>query len=193
MNDVYISTDTIKNMKKPVGLVDQVVLDVGLQLHSSSCDNGQMRFVTTTEAPSLTQAPKNCLNIVNIYNSKIVRYKHHVQTLEHFMSTLEKTAGEKGLRHVKWHKDDRFFRKINKDIFKSKYMSRSGSTIISLITPRERIEVKDRRNEKKQGGHSGRNKLLAGLRSKYHWKGMTRDVARYVIDCEKCKLTQESQ
>lgn len=40
------------------------------------------------------------------------------------------------------------------------------------------------------GGHCGRNRLYSKLRSKYFWKGMSKDVARIVKTCEKCQLNK---
>lgn len=44
--------------------------------------------------------------------------------------------------------------------------------------------------DKIMGGHCGQKKLYAKLRSEYYWKGMTRDIAKYVQNCEKCLVNK---
>lgn len=40
------------------------------------------------------------------------------------------------------------------------------------------------------GGHTGQKKLYAKLRNNYYWRNMTRDIARFVRNCEICQLTK---
>lgn len=40
------------------------------------------------------------------------------------------------------------------------------------------------------GGHCGRNKLYAKIRSKYFWKGMSKDIVNLVRKCEKCQFNK---
>lgn len=41
-----------------------------------------------------------------------------------------------------------------------------------------------------RGGHNGRNRLYAKLRSKFYWKNMSKDVAKIVRECNACKLNK---
>lgn len=45
-------------------------------------------------------------------------------------------------------------------------------------------------NDRIRGGHNGRNRLYAKLRSQFYWKRMARDVENFVRKCEKCKLNK---
>lgn len=40
------------------------------------------------------------------------------------------------------------------------------------------------------GGHPGQKRLLAKIRQWYNWKGMTKDVSRFVKTCESCMLNK---
>lgn len=69
---------------------------------------------------------------------------------------------------------------------------------ISLIEPAKQIKNVTERQELIKlyhdnpiyGGHAGQKKLLAKLKSKYVWKNMTKDIASYTKNCEKCKLNK---
>ena len=39
-------------------------------------------------------------------------------------------------------------------------------------------------------GHCGQKKLYAKLKTKYYWKKMTRDIAKFGRNCEKCILNK---
>lgn len=43
------------------------------------------------------------------------------------------------------------------------------------------------------GGHTGKKKLLAKLRAKYYWKNMSKDIAKFVENCENCHLNKHTQ
>lgn len=40
------------------------------------------------------------------------------------------------------------------------------------------------------GGHPGQKRLYAKIKQKYTWKGMSRDVSKFVKNCEKCLLNK---
>lgn len=45
-------------------------------------------------------------------------------------------------------------------------------------------------SDKLIGGHCGQKKLYAKLRNHYYWKGMTKDVAKFVADCNNCQINK---
>lgn len=63
---------------------------------------------------------------------------------------------------------------------------------ISFIKPaiimnneQERVELmKQFHNDKLYGGHAGRNRLYAQLRSNYYWENMAKNVASSVRNCK---------
>lgn len=69
---------------------------------------------------------------------------------------------------------------------------------IALIRPV--IHVTDEEEKKRilnenhydrmQGGHAGRNRLYAKLRSKFYWKNMSKDVMKLVKNCKQCMLNK---
>lgn len=40
------------------------------------------------------------------------------------------------------------------------------------------------------GGHAGQKKLYAKLRNNYYWKAMTKDVAKFIQNCENCRVNK---
>lgn len=42
------------------------------------------------------------------------------------------------------------------------------------------------------GGHCDQKKLYAKILSKYYWKNMTKDIAKFVRNCDPCKLNKHT-
>ena len=56
-----------------------------------------------------------------------------------------------------------------------------------IVLPKSlRGRVMDELHASKAGGHLGRNKLLAKLKERYYWAGMSADVRAYLRQCVKC-------
>lgn len=65
------------------------------------------------------------------------------------------------------------------------------SAITRIHDEHEKSELIKRYHEDKMsGGHCGRNRLYAKLRSKFFWKGMSKDVANAVKTCPQCQLSK---
>lgn len=72
------------------------------------------------------------------------------------------------------------------------------SVKIAMVSPVILIENKNEQkqllneyhNDRIRGGHCGRTRLHAKLRSKFYWRNMSRDVAQFVKSCTKCRLNK---
>lgn len=77
-------------------------------------------------------------------------------------------------------------------------LKKAKNLTISIIRPpkviesdQEKLEIlKKFHNDPLYGGHTGPKKLYAKLRQRFYWKHMTRGIARYVRECENCKLNK---
>lgn len=45
-------------------------------------------------------------------------------------------------------------------------------------------------NDPIYGGHTGKKRMYAKMRSVYKWKGLGKDISKYVNTCNKCKLNK---
>lgn len=80
----------------------------------------------------------------------------------------------------------------NEMLKKAKFLS------IAIIKPPKVIDsvqeklsiLKKIHNDPMYGGHTGQKKLYAKLRQNYYWKHMTKDIAKFVRECENCKLNK---
>lgn len=111
---------------------------------------------------------------------------------------LQEVAGEKNIKIIKWPMNDLFF-KINPiTAFKDACNKNLKTLSISLLRPKKEIKDQTEKDEIMKmnhdhpiyGGHIGQKKLLEKLKTRYTWKGMSKDVAKYTNNCEKCKLNK---
>lgn len=64
-------------------------------------------------------------------------------------------------------------------------------TIRIVNDENEKIEImKKLHDDPIQGGHSGQKRLYAKIKSKYYWKGMSKQISNFVKDCQKCLLNK---
>lgn len=82
------------------------------------------------------------------------------------------------------------FKKIGNDILtKVKIALKNAIRVIDSADEKERVLQKFH-NDAMMGGHCGRNRLYAKLRSKYYWRGMSKDIAKTVKTCPQCQLNK---
>lgn len=118
--------------------------------------------------------------------------------LESLLLKLEDTAGKKNIKRVKWPINDLFFKIVPIQAFKNACNKTLKKLSISLIKSRKEVTIQTEKEELLKiyhehplyGGHSGQKKLLEKLKSKYKWKNMEKDVAKFTNNCVKCKLNK---
>lgn len=114
------------------------------------------------------------------------------------LSRLEILAGNLNIEKMKWPMNDRIFAKINIQTLKNACNSvLKKLKIILTLTPKiisndvEKLElIKKYHDDPLTGGHFGRTKVHAKLKELYTWKGMSKDIATYVKNCNKCMLNK---
>lgn len=118
--------------------------------------------------------------------------------LEYLLSRLEKIASVNNIYKIKWPRNDKIFKIISINEFKEKCNKILKKLSISIIDEPKRINDKHEINELMKeyhenvlyGGHFGQKKLLAKLRERFYWKNMSKSIANFVRNCEKCKLNK---
>lgn len=118
--------------------------------------------------------------------------------LESVLSRLEKLASDRNISHIKWSMTDSFFTMVNMNEFKNACNTNLKRLRITLFTPPRTVTNLDERSDiiKRYhddpifGGHTGRNRLTARLKESFQWKGMSKDIAKYISQCNKCILNK---
>lgn len=118
--------------------------------------------------------------------------------LEESLAKLNLEAGQLNIKTIQILKNNILFKYKSMQEFKE-----TGNRILTNIT----IVIKDapilihdtniklailKQNHEDPllGGHSGRNKLFAKIRAKFYWKGLARDISKYVKDCHFCQTNK---
>lgn len=117
---------------------------------------------------------------------------------EMILSRLEQSVINHKINKIQWPKDDLIFQYFELEQFKAVCMNALKNLQIILITTPKFITSVDEQfklmseyhNNFLFGGHCGQKRLYAKLRSMYHWKNMTRDIANFVRNCNKCQLNK---
>lgn len=161
-----------------------------------------------------------CMHLESLmnHNSKVIRsrlcaYEGHKKimsvdlhdtvvneklSLEIILSKLQKEANNQEINKIQWPLTDEIFLYCTVNEFKSACQKILNNLQIILITrpttitnDSEKFELMTRFHDNPIfGGHSGQKKLYAKLRSNYYWKGMTRDIAKFVKNCNKCQVNK---
>lgn len=122
-------------------------------------------------------------------------------SLRRFWSQLQTKAIEHGVK--------KFHLPLNSEIFKYctiENFKKEGQQILTncsiiltnavrrVTSDEEKVELLNKfHSDKLIGGHCGRNKLYAKLRSKYYWKGMSKDISKLVKTCRDCQLNKPNK
>lgn len=119
-------------------------------------------------------------------------------SLEKFFSLLQLKANEHNVDLLQLQLDSILFDYCTIEQFKIigqnslKHLKVALTNVIKKVkTEEEKIEILNKfHNDQLTGGHCGRNRLHAKIRSRYYWKGMSKDIAKIVKSCHKCQLNK---
>lgn len=132
---------------------------------------------------------------VKMYQLNLVNEKANLTNL---FSKLRDAAKRIGTQKLQISRQDLIFSKLTIDSFKkvgNKVLKPITMQIIKpaklVVDATEKLDlIRKFHDDPLFGGHAGQKRLYAKLRNDYFWKGMTRDVAKYVQNCENCKLNK---
>ena len=119
-------------------------------------------------------------------------------TLKLVFLQLQEATDEMNINKLQWPKNDKIFEICNYNDFKCACEINLKNLQIILINEpliiskkNEQIAILEKfHNDPIYGGHCGTKKLYAKLRNFYYWKGMTKDIGRFIRNCETCLLNK---
>lgn len=118
--------------------------------------------------------------------------------LEPILSKIEKDADSLNYLKIQWPLNDILFKHVSIVNFKEACEKVLKKLQIILINPPITVKNKDEKldilknfhSDPLYGGHCGQKKMYANIRSKYFWKFMSKDVAKYVKQCQNCMVNK---
>lgn len=136
-----------------------------------------------------------------LFELKLANEKVSIQQL---FSQLLSAASKSRVKRLQISADDSIFKLCSVTEFKkcgNEMLKRAKNLTISIIKPPkvigsdlEKQNILNKfHNDPVYGGHTGQKKLYAKLRQNFYWKNMTKDIARYIRNCENCKLNKHAQ
>lgn len=142
-------------------------------------------------------------NIIEIFISLSSAHRNLKVTngepfLDEVLSQLDKMAGENGITNCKLFLTDNIFKLCTINEFKNMGNRLLNNIKIILCNkPKLITNAKDKQaliekyhSDPLLGGHCGQKRLLKKLKSNYHWKRMSKDVAVFVKQCHKCQINK---
>lgn len=132
-----------------------------------------------------------------------ILYEYFVReklALGRIISRLDKEAGKMNINKVAMELNSQIFSYLPVTCFKQ--IANENLKNLNILLTKPILHVTD--NEQKRsliekfhknptlGGHCGRKRLLAKLRTYYFWKHMHKDVARFLKTCHDCQLNKPS-
>lgn len=119
-------------------------------------------------------------------------------SLNTILSRLQSAADALKINKIQWPLNDTIFKLCTEEEFKKACNETLNNLIISLVKPciiindeQEKIELLHKyHNDPLYGGHCGRNRLYAKLKSMYYWKNMSKNVTDFVKNCTSCLLNK---
>lgn len=120
------------------------------------------------------------------------------ETLSFLLAELDQVCLKKGLKEIRICNDDSLFELIATEQFSNIADEVLKNTFIWIMQSISEITTADQKLEllehfhehQMEGGHAGQKRLYSKLRSQFKWKGMAKDVAKYLKNCKKCHVNK---
>lgn len=121
-----------------------------------------------------------------------------VLPLDAILLNIERTSSERRLKELQIQTNDKIFEYFTAEEFKNACMRILKNVQIALIQPvttiddpNERMKlINEYHGDRIRGGHCGQKRLYARLRNQFYWRGMTKDIAKFVKTCKQCMLSK---
>lgn len=118
--------------------------------------------------------------------------------LRQIFTELDLVGSKSGIHNVKISAEDEIFEKISaQDLINLANKCLKQVTIwinqpITEITDKTRQAelINHFHNHRIEGGHVGQKRLYSKLRSQYKWKNTSKDIAKFVNNCSKCRVNK---
>lgn len=127
--------------------------------------------------------------------------EHENVNLDTLLLKLQTQTSSMNIKSIEWPLHDIIFKFCSITDFKSASNRLLNNLQIILIQTPITVENKDERQQiiakfhcdELYGGHSGKKKLFAKLKSHYYWKNMYRDITNFIENCHTCKLSKPNR
>lgn len=144
------------------------------------------------------KSEKNCKNNKPVIEIDVSQIGNSRAALERFLTQLDEKTSRIGIKYVSIKNEDILFSLIEAQKIKDVATKILKNLTIRVVPSPERITNRELQLELVEklhddliaGGHPGQKRLKAKISQRYTWKGMSRDVAKFVKNCEKCLLNK---
>lgn len=138
---------------------------------------------------------------INKRRKQILRAKFDLtvlRSLENVLNSLERELKQDNINKINWPLHDEIFKHFTIQQFKEACHKKLNFLTIALTPTQKKIESKAEKekilehyhNDELYGGHIGKKRLYAKLKTLFYWKNMPKDIAKYCKNCHTCKLTK---
>lgn len=156
------------------------------------------KIVETTQGPIITISVHPNFRSKNIFSFEVPIVNDKSQVFDTVLSKLIKNTDEFGITKVKIRNDDMLFQYFTVNEFKihgNKLLKQLKIVIIDppkpINDPKTQEElVKFFHNDPIYGGHTGKKRMNAKMKSAYTWKGMSKQIAKFVDKCHDCRINK---
>lgn len=119
-------------------------------------------------------------------------------SLERILTKLENDASKNEIRKIQLPKDDKLLQLYSENEIRALGEKYLKNLQLVLINTAEKTNDKNIQNELIKryhddplfGGHMGQKKIYEKLRSRFYWKNMQKDIAKFVKECTKCHVNK---
>lgn len=116
--------------------------------------------------------------------------------LEAILSSVERASSERKLFELQLRINDKIFNYCTAEEFKNACLNILKKVKIALIHPVKEVYdrgeqlklIQEYHSDRIRGGHCGQKRLYARLRNQFHWRGMSKDIAKVIGSCKECML-----
>lgn len=151
---------------------------------------------------------KLSLNQCCLKHGKVILKRIHVVDLcangnfdlDQFFHRLNREAGSLKISQLQMAPSEQIFKFVPLDLFKKtgkKILNRVKVALLPMVTIINGNNEKEKKtiltryhDDAAEGGHAGITRTYGKIKRHYYWKGMVRDITRYVKACKKCQLSK---
>lgn len=190
----YIFGSEVKNAKVQNWAMQLSEYDCKIEYISGS-KNAQADFLSRLNPPS--PVLEKGVNVINT-DQVAIQYREIGEAVEESENELPNLAGDEPLDMAAEQAKDRGLGRFSRDAQYTKlngilyYIAEEPVAGLKLVIPQHlrSLVLKECHDNL---GHMGLDKTYDRIRQKYHWRGIYKDIVRYVADCVPCNTRNLKQ
>ncbi|RYE25800.1 MAG: hypothetical protein EOP45_04435 [Sphingobacteriaceae bacterium] len=145
-------------------------------------------------------------NLISIALSAFLKHKNVFSinlndesvNIKMILSNLEKQMRARNMKSIEWPLHDCIFNLCSVEDFKTACNQFLNEIEIFLIKTPKRVDSSDEQEsilkkfhcDELYGAHSGQKKMNAKIRSHFYWRNLSKDIAKFINNCQRCKLAK---